>query len=219
LVESDFVMWQRWSLLGVCDACWVQTQQAILNFAEFLFERAGTGITFQVTSHWACTTLTACPYPSINQGISSWLTAFMDRWESRTDEPPHDIGHLLISTNLSGTTTGVANTGVVGTPEAYAVSEFAPILPSNSVQSMLGILATATVAHEIGHNFDGVHAEAVPIPPSLGATGATDHVWTIMASGASSSWVKYEFSDGSFDLAKNNLNRIVQHAIERLPPP
>lgn len=207
LLEGDFTFYQKASLSGTCGMCWVEAQQALMSLAEELFEPQ-TGIRFNITSQWACTTATSCPYDaSLGLASTAWLDAFATRWESVTDEPPHELGHLFVGTDLGPNSVGWA-AGLVNTPPwGYALTEVA--VGTGSVH-----LPFLTVAHEIGHNFNAVHAEADPIPPALVPTGAQGGVWTIMAAGKP---VRYEFSAGTWDPAHNNLARIVSQAIASLP--
>lgn len=201
LLEEDALLYQRTSLMGNCEPCWVQIQQAALNTAEAFF--AGQlGIRFSITSQWACTTASACPYVGFNS--FGWLDAFRNRWETRTDEPPHELGHLLSGQDLSPFD-GLAGIAVVNSPFGYALSEFTSVSWLVNVEYWL-------IAHEIGHNFNGVHEEADVFvnPPILGAVATT-----IMHP---TSDVKFHFSEGTVNPAHNNAARMIAHANERLPP-
>lgn len=205
LLEGDFEFYRRASLLGNCADCWVEVQQAVMNIAEGLFAPQ-TGVSFEITSQWACTSMAGCPYVGVSD--VEWLAAFRNRWESVADEPPHELGHLFSGTDLGPGTLGVAYGASVNSPRGYALSE---VLAGGTG----GINWGGVNAHEIGHNFNATHAEADPIPPSLVPTGVAGVVWTIMAPGQI---FVYQFSDGTWDPTHNNLARIIAHAVERLPP-
>lgn len=202
LLESDNAFYTLWT-----SSAWRQAQQAALNVAEFLFDEQ-TSIAFVITSQWACANASACPYSGTDMG--AWLSAFRNRWEAITNEPAHDLGHLLIGTNLPNWS-GVAAIGGLGTSWAYAVSEFAAYAPATSI--LTGLPNEGTVAHEIGHNFDGVHEEATVVVAELGLpTGTVGH--TIMwPTSESHDW---RFSDGVQGPQFDNLERILTLAADRL---
>jgi hypothetical protein len=207
LLENDWQFHQKFTALGACGTCWILAQQALLNVAEQLFESSSLAIRFRITSQWTCPTSTACPYPSLPLGAADWLLAFRNRWESITTEPPHHLGHLLVSTDLPGNN-GVAYQAGLATDWGYGLSE-AAITTTN----ILAVHPYGTMAHEIGHGFDGLHEEADPIPPALQPTGVTGWAHTIMWSGQ---FLKYQFSDGSWDVTHNNRARVAAMAAERL---
>lgn len=211
LVESDYEFVKKFQVGGVtCTECWVQTQQALFNIIEGFYHEQ-VGIDFQLTSQWACTTPTACEYPSLPASMSQWKLAFKTKWESNATEPAHDLGYLFISKNLPSLT-GVAFEPGVGTPDGYAVSEvFAD--PFAFQPPDFGIVQYAVAAHEVGHLFNGTHSHAHQIPWFI----APDDVgaYTMMTSGEI---VQFRFSDGRF-AGHDNAARIVSMALEKLPPP
>jgi hypothetical protein len=207
LIESDFEFYKTWTAMGACPDCWIPAQAANLNLAEWLFEEQ-VGLSFQISSQWACSTASACGYPALQFHMGAWLTAFRQKWEANADEPPHDLAALLIGTNLPSVS-GVAFQAGVGTSFGYVVSELLAHAPLPG----LGFLQYAVLAHEIGHAFDGVHEEADPVPPVLAPSGATGLVWTIMASGQIA---QYQFSAGAWQPNHDNRARIAQLAISRL---
>jgi hypothetical protein len=208
LLENDFRFHLQFTAAGACPTCWVTVQQAVLNVAEQLFESSNLGITFRITSQWTCPTETACPYgPSLGSNAGSWLLAFRNRWQDITTEPPHELGHMFVSTNLEGS--GVAYQASLSTEWGYALSEVAALLGG------AGVLQYGVVAHEIGHNFDGRHEEAAPVPQQIGAAGGSDSVvHTIMH--CCNTFV-FQFSDGTWHPEFNNRARIRAMALERLP--
>jgi hypothetical protein len=209
LLENDFRFHLQFTAAGTCPTCWVTVQQAVLNVAEQLFESSNLGITFRITSQWTCPTESACPYnPSLGSNPATWLVTFRNRWEQTMNEPYHDLGHLFVGTNVQGAT-GVAYQATLGTDWGYGLSKVAALL------SGVEVLAYGVVAHEIGHNFNGVHEEAAPVPQVLAGLGTgTPIANTIMHA---TSPIVYEFSDGTWNPALNNRARVAALAVERLP--
>jgi hypothetical protein len=207
LLENDFRFHLQFTAAGACPTCWVTVQQAVLNVAEQLFESSNLGITFRITSQWTCPTETACPYgATLGSNPSTWLLTFRNRWEDITTEPAHDLGHLLISTNLQGAT-GVAYLGTLSTDWGYGLSEVVPLLSPTEA------IGYGIVAHEIGHNFNGVHEQAAPVPQVPGLPPEASAVRTIMSPTV---FIVLEFSDGSWHPDHNNRARVASLAIERL---
>ncbi|MGH9896953.1 MAG: zinc-dependent metalloprotease family protein, partial [bacterium] len=183
-------------------------QQALFNIAELLFQRQ-TGVSFNVTSQWVCTTVAACPYGG--DSANQWLDAFIDRWEATTTEAIHEVGHLLSGMDLQPSLVGLA-AGLVGTSTGYSLSEFAVVNTEGS------FLSYTTITHELGHNFDARHefADVIPKLPGPAATQNVSPVATLMWPGK---LIRFQFSDGGLDPAHNNLARIIAMANQQLPPP
>lgn len=201
LIEADAAFYNLWSGVGNCDDCWIQAQQAVMNFASAVFEQQ-TSVEFRITSQWACTSVLECPY--LGDNMHEWLGAFINRWEDRTNEPYHDLGHLMIGKQLADVN-GVATLGSVATTGGYAASEVVPWSPPTAVPTG-GVPSVHTVIHEIGHNFNGLHEEAhaIPVGSEAAAGGAVHTLMWFEATPA-----RLAFSDGAQDSAYNNRDRII----------
>lgn len=202
LIESDFHSYNVWSLAGACNECWIQIQQAVMNVAQELFHQ--TPIQFQITSQWACTSVAACPYEDLDMGV--WLNQFKDRWEDEVGIPDFDAGHLMIGRNLP--TAFGASSRILPDLRGYAVSKVLSYTPPAAIL-LQGPPRYATVAHEIGHNFDAVHEEAESIPASVDYPDGLG-AYTLMSDAGTEP--RINFTDGSNDPARNNLDRIVVRA-------
>lgn len=125
---------------------------AILNAVDGIYQ-AEHALTLRVVfqSFW---NFAGDPYTSAN--ANTLLNQFRNFWNANRGDVRRDTAHLFTARNLTGTTVGIAWTGVIcrNPSFAYGLSE----------EQGLGFLTNRLVAHEIGHNFNALHDDEITPP-------------------------------------------------------
>jgi len=189
---------------NIAPSTWVTRQESVINDIEGIFDNQ-IDIKFSIARHhiW----LTEEPLSSTD--ASTLLGQLRNYWNSQSDA--RDLVHLFTGKELDGNDIGMAWQKQLGTSYAYSLSQqvdagFFNNYDATTYQKMI------LGAHEIGHNFDAIHEEALKWwqwwPPG--------YRYTIMWSPFKGNSMEDQFSDGTRDPNKNNAERIRTYAEERL---
>jgi hypothetical protein len=139
---------------------------SVMNQVEAVYERE-VGLTFEITYQhvWAAPN---DPYTSTDPG--TLLNELTNHWNANFGNIVRDLAHLWTGKDLTGSTTGIAWTGVVclSLDHSYGLSQRLTTPTGNAILT----------AHEIGHNFSATHADEQPgcdntIMESVVGTGLT----------------------------------------------
>ena len=135
---------------------------SIMNQVDGIYQFE-LGITFQVVFQNAWTNAATDPYSSMdNSGVI--LSEFRIHWDANFKNIQRDLAHFWTGKSL--VTPGSAYLGVVcrDRGSAYGFSGRMPEDPANPItESTVGL-----TAHEIGHNFGGVHPQSPNLSPEVG---------------------------------------------------
>lgn len=124
--------------------------ESILNSVSGIYE-SDVQVTYQLTV--AVVRTISDNYSSNVAGTR--LDQFLNHWNSQMASVKRDVAHLFTGVNLQGSTIGVAYLGVIcNTTQAYGLSE------SKYGGGFSG--RVALTAHELGHNFNANHCNALP---------------------------------------------------------
>ncbi len=124
--------------------------QNIMSQVNTVYER-DCGITHHLTLVLIRTTA-ADPYTTTDAG--ALLNQFRDHWNSAQTAAPRDVAHLMTGKNLDGGTIGIAALGAVcNRSRAYGLSQ-SKFTTNNGRR-------VALTAHELGHNWNANHCDAV----------------------------------------------------------
>jgi hypothetical protein len=114
---------------------------------------------------------------------------------------PRDAAHLFTGENLDGGTIGLSRIKVLNSPEAYSISQ---CLPEDGYAGWNDLRQVSVLfSHELGHIFNGVHANATSYKE-----GPLTVYTTMMAP-----WMGYSMREVFSDVNAKNMEK---HAIKRL---
>lgn len=188
---------------------WSQRQTAVLNAVDTIFD-GQIDIQFNIVAQhvWAA------GGPLTSTRSSTLLRQFRDAWEPVTYPPwtPRDLAFLFTGKDLDGLTIGRAWLGGLGTSYHYSLAQQVP--GGNYDASLYQRIVLS--AHEIGHTFNAIHDEAAYFCVFREGGRCLAYGYTIMKRPWQGSLMQDEFSDGTQQLGKNNVERIRAKAEEEL---
>jgi len=124
----------------------IQDAETIINACNVIYEN-DVDISHLVTTMIVRTSAAANPYST--NSASGLLNQFSNQWNSTHASVQRDVAHLMTGRNLSGSTIGIAQLGVIcSLSNGYSLSE----RYTNNQTSRTGLLA-----HELGHNWGAGH--------------------------------------------------------------
>ncbi len=171
---------------------WVTIVEHMVSVVDTMYRRQGlAGLELNGVNGWASK---SSPYPYVGGlvDVLQELYRTRDYWESVApiELTSRNLLELMSGRSPATSFIGFAYLASIDTTYAYSVAS----VPGVSIRNYV------LMAHEIGHNFNGVHEHA-GTAPVLGRGGVN----TIMTPNICNC---VEFTDGSIDPAKNNVARI-----------
>lgn len=125
--------------------------ESVMNGVDAIFIN-DVAITSQITQ---IRVWTAEPDPYTSTAAGTLLNEFRTWWNTNEGGIVRDVAHLFTGKNLNGTTIGIAYlSAVCNLPSAYGLTQ-------GKWSSNL-VLRTATVTHELGHNWSAPHCNSDP---------------------------------------------------------
>ena len=133
----------------------------IMNVVDGIYQ-VEIGVTFQIVFQNTWTDAATDPYNTAD--AADLLTAFRNYWQANFSQT-RSLAHLWTGRDMTGGTIGIASLAVVcRSPNgAYGLSQRFPLNGASDARTMI------LTAHEIGHNFSGVHTNQIgkDVPPEF----------------------------------------------------
>lgn len=151
-IEGDYWFWYHHS--SPQEDSWQDYMAIAVHFLEGI---TVSQLQTKVRVTWMGAWTEQDPYytPELCGSEDTRITRFRDHWEQERSDIPRDVAHLL--TGLPGTSSiGCAYTRELGTPLAYAVTNWNPL-----GDALFTYLKLNVFSHEVGHNFGGLHGRSL----------------------------------------------------------
>lgn len=170
---------------------WQRNALELANYAEAVY--AQLGVVFEVTYVGAWTEPDPYTAPTVCTFPEGKLTQFTTYWQTHRGNVARDTAHLLAGRySVTGGTIGCAWIYELDEPYAFGVNRFLTSRGSMGADTYDNL---NLFAHELGHNFGGLHEQSLG---AYGATGLTSYPgpYTIMNPTAVEGLLRFSDLDG-----------------------